>query len=219
MASAQQQGEGPAPGGAVSGSGASPDQEKLQQLWRETSALYEKVADNPLRVADVRVTGAARTRRDVLQRELKRVKDATSLREVHAALEVALEHLGQLEAFRRVEAMIDAPDGGAVSLLVGWAAPAGPRTGRQRLRLPSASADCRTDPGGTMAWATSASGASQAQVALVARQLRACWQLLLWRHHGLRRVRERGCSGMQQPRRALPNCTRRRPTSAPWCSA
>jgi hypothetical protein len=52
-------------------------------------------------------TDALRTRQAVLERELRRVRAASSLREVHAALEVALEHLGQLEAFRRIEALID----------------------------------------------------------------------------------------------------------------
>lgn len=84
---------------------------------RQTQDLFEKVADKPLTVDHVRVEARGgppgepapplRTRQDILERELQRVYDARSLREVHAAVEEAVEHLRQLEAFRRIDALID----------------------------------------------------------------------------------------------------------------
>jgi hypothetical protein len=84
---------------------------------RRTHDMYEAVADKPLAVAALRVephggggepaAGPLRTAQALLDRELQRVYDARSLREVHAALEEAVEHLRQLEVFRRIDALID----------------------------------------------------------------------------------------------------------------
>ncbi|GBF97484.1 hypothetical protein Rsub_10407 [Raphidocelis subcapitata] len=106
-------------------------QAKLEAFRRRTHDMYEAVAEKPLSVTDVRVDAHAaggadaprglRTRQAILERELQRVYDAKSLREVHAALETAVEHLQQLEAFRRIDALIDedprgAPDACSVQL-------------------------------------------------------------------------------------------------------
>lgn len=89
---------------------------KMEQFRRRTHEMYEAVADKPLSVVAVRVepqgaqgepTQSLRTRQAILDRELQRVYDAKSLREVHEALEIAVEHLRQLEAFRRIDALID----------------------------------------------------------------------------------------------------------------
>jgi hypothetical protein len=111
------------PGGTQQQGQPSPDQrqqllqeQKVEQFRRRTADMYESVADKPLNVLSVRVEprgaagepGAAlRTRQALLDRELQRVLDAGTLREVHAALEVAVEHLRQLEVFRRIDALID----------------------------------------------------------------------------------------------------------------
>ncbi|KAI8473360.1 MAG: surface antigen-domain-containing protein [Monoraphidium minutum] len=83
----------------------------MEQFRQRTHSLYERVADQPLAVDSVRIEprGGAplRTRQALLDRELERVLSARSLREVHAALETAVEHLRQLEAFKRVDALID----------------------------------------------------------------------------------------------------------------
>ena len=107
-----------------------PDLDELEKRRRQTQDLYETVADKPLVVDRVRVEPRGgppgepapplRTRRDILERELERVYDARSLREVHAALELAVEHLQQLEVFRRIDALID--DEPAVCFAIAMAA-------------------------------------------------------------------------------------------------
>ncbi|KIZ04061.1 hypothetical protein MNEG_3895, partial [Monoraphidium neglectum] len=96
---------------------ASDHEQKLPQFRQSVHEMYAAVADKPLTVDNVRLEslGGApgepppplRTQQAVLDRELARVYDARSLREVHAALETAVEHLQQLEAFKRIDALID----------------------------------------------------------------------------------------------------------------
>jgi hypothetical protein len=93
-------------------------QRRADEFRRRTADMYERVADRPLTVASVRVNDSApagadgappllRTKIDVVDRELGPIYAARSLREVHEALEGAVERLRQLEAFRRIDALID----------------------------------------------------------------------------------------------------------------
>jgi len=106
-------------------------QAKLEQFRRRTHDMYEAVAEKPLSVLSVRIEPHAasgepdtelRTRQSILDRELQRVYDAKSLREVHTALEIAVEHLRQLEAFRRIDALIDDEPGVRFCWGGGWGA-------------------------------------------------------------------------------------------------
>jgi hypothetical protein len=112
--------------------------------------MYEAVADKPLSVASLRVeprggggepAPGLRTAQALLDRELQRVYDARSLREVHAALEEAVEHLRQLEVFRRIDALIDEGVRGRGRGLRFWAEPQGPRL-RVGLRQAEVKAGC-----------------------------------------------------------------------------
>lgn len=111
----------PPPGGQQQDANDLAHQAKLEAFRRRTHDMYEAVSEKPLTVTDVRVDARAaggadaprglRTRQAILERELQLVYDAKSLREVHAALETAVEHLQQLEAFRRIDALIDEDPG------------------------------------------------------------------------------------------------------------
>eukprot|EP00775_Hariotina_reticulata_P009504 gene9504-9667_t len=92
------------------------------------------VRDQPCRVDDVRIEVVSpgpegsepkplRLSQSILDRELDRVYEAKTLKEVHEALETSVEHLRQLETFEDITALIDAepqdePDACTVQLVL-----------------------------------------------------------------------------------------------------
>ncbi|MEW5305444.1 MAG: hypothetical protein WDW38_010472 [Sanguina aurantia] len=75
-------------------------------------ALYDKIKDKPCKVVDLetRVVGSAggpaRTRHQLIDRELDSVYEAKTLGEIHAALEQAGRNLQSLDIFRRVDILV-----------------------------------------------------------------------------------------------------------------
>uniref|UniRef100_A0A383VZ95 Bacterial surface antigen (D15) domain-containing protein n=1 Tax=Tetradesmus obliquus TaxID=3088 RepID=A0A383VZ95_TETOB len=98
-------------------------QAKEQKKGPSLQDLYLQVRDKPCRVVDVRVESLGpeiegpggltqspkplRLKQEILDRELDRVYEAKTLREVHEALERSVEVLRQLEVFDDITALID----------------------------------------------------------------------------------------------------------------
>mmetsp|Transcript_32609 Transcript_32609/g.72023 ORF Transcript_32609/g.72023 Transcript_32609/m.72023 type:complete len:528 (-) Transcript_32609:921-2504(-) len=74
-------------------------------------ALYERVKDNPCKVANVdrvyETKGVPlRTKAHIIDRELDKIFEANTLGEIHAALEEAGRNLSQLQVFRKVHMIV-----------------------------------------------------------------------------------------------------------------
>eukprot|EP00878_Enallax_costatus_P024990 GHUV01026706.1.p1 GENE.GHUV01026706.1~~GHUV01026706.1.p1 ORF type:complete len:297 (+),score=63.56 GHUV01026706.1:395-1285(+) len=106
-------------------------EEQQQQQQQDTAtkgqslqSLYLQVRDKPCKVADIRIEPVGpdtvgpngetlpprplRLKEEILDRELERVYQAETLKEVHEALETSVEVLRQLEVFDDITALIDA---------------------------------------------------------------------------------------------------------------
>uniref|UniRef100_A0A383WJ48 Bacterial surface antigen (D15) domain-containing protein n=1 Tax=Tetradesmus obliquus TaxID=3088 RepID=A0A383WJ48_TETOB len=114
-------------------------QAKEQKKGPSLQDLYLQVRDKPCRVVDVRVESLGpeiegpggltqspkplRLKQEILDRELDRVYEAKTLREVHEALERSVEVLRQLEVFDDITALIDSqpldePDSCSVQMVL-----------------------------------------------------------------------------------------------------
>jgi hypothetical protein len=73
----------------------------------DISAAYDEVKDHRCRVAQIRLGGLKRTKQEIVERELIRVKDARTLEQVLEALEEAHDDLMALEIFEAVDLAVD----------------------------------------------------------------------------------------------------------------
>lgn len=78
---------------------------------RDYQALYEQIKGQPCRVVQLDKVyegkdRAMRTKSYIIDRELQRVHDATTLEEIHVALEEAGRNLQQLGIFERVDMLV-----------------------------------------------------------------------------------------------------------------
>ncbi|KAJ9511435.1 hypothetical protein QJQ45_029911 [Haematococcus lacustris] len=79
---------------------------------RDYSALYERIKRKPCRVANLEQLHETqgrklRTRAHLIERELQKVQDASTLEEIHLALEEAGSNLEKLRVFSRIELLVN----------------------------------------------------------------------------------------------------------------
>ncbi|GFH22854.1 Bac_surface_Ag domain-containing protein, partial [Haematococcus lacustris] len=79
---------------------------------RDYSALYERIKRKPCRVANLEQLHETQgrklhTRAHLIERELQKVQDASTLEEIHLALEEAGSNLEKLRVFSRIELLVN----------------------------------------------------------------------------------------------------------------